>query len=318
MTVRKSKQGKWQVMIRVKGVRNIYKTFDKKSEARIFKVQKLNEINTGNNLSLLYSITLQDLVKRHLEKSIKYLKPRTQKDRKLQLKKIVKDFQWLMQIKLSDLSAEDFEQFKDERSKDGTINKIATNRDLSLFSKLLNEARRIRLIPIPNHASIVQRFPETQGKHINITYSQYRNLLKGSDEYFKLAILIAKHTGLRKSEILNLKWTDYDLIKKKLYIGNPKNNHPRVVNVSAKLASDIEKLKRKTNNKEYIIGLKFNCFSSRYVRLQRTMGIETCMHDFRRYRTLRLVDMNVHPVQIAKQLGHRSLAMVSLYAGLTL
>ena len=318
MTIRKTKTGKWEAMIRIKGLRPIYKTFTLKSEAQRFKTDKLSEINAGNNHSLLYTMNLNDLIKRHIEKSLPYLKPKTRRDRTWQLGKIQKDFKWLVEKKLVDLSPEDFQQFKDERSNKGTINHITTNRDLLLFSKLFNEARKLKSIPIPNHASVIERFKETKGKRINITFSEYRKLLNADDLYFKIAILIAKHTGLRKSEILNLKWSDYDDTKGKFYISNTKNNHPRLVNISKKLAKDISKLPRTPKNREYIVGLSYDCFSTRYVRKQKEFGIETCMHDFRRYRTQRLVELNVNPVQIARQLGHKSLAMVGLYAGLTL
>ena len=326
MYLRKLKSGKWECQLRVRN-QKISKTFLSKSEGRAWGIEKTKEIYEGSNLLSLQKYTLRDLLIKYLETSLTGLKENTKESYSSQIQKLLRDYNWLLIIKLCDLTPEHFEKFKkvrlqDRGSKHTKTNHRAVNNDLGLFSRVLNTARKIWFIPVQNSASVIKKLKEQKGKRIQLSKDTYKRLLNyGNDRVFRIIIMIQKHTGLRPSEVHNLKWNDLDDYRLKLYIRNPKNNVPREVDITQFLANEINKLSK---NNEFIIPISQEAMKKRFQRAKRKLNlIEVDQYDFRRYRTQRLINANIlngvtrnnHIGYVSTQLGHQSFDMVSRYYG---
>jgi len=58
-------------------------------------------------------------------------------------------------------------------------------------------------------------------------------LLESCNGYLRVIVIVALNTGMRKAEILNLRWSDVDLKNRKItIIVNSKNNESRVIPIN--------------------------------------------------------------------------------------
>tara|TARA_A100001011_G_scaffold162910_1_gene171371 strand:- start:75 stop:1052 length:978 start_codon:yes stop_codon:yes gene_type:complete len=318
----RKRNGKWICEVSLRGQR-YSKSFLLKSEGHAWGTKKEKEIYEGMNVETLSKNTLGDVITKYKTNSLSGIKDNTRRAYLDQIRKLERDYKWLLQIKLRDLTPEHFEKFKAKRLKDvggnhSKNNHRAVNNDLGLFGRVLNTACTIWHYPIQNYASKIKKLPETRGKRIEETLTKdvYKKLLRhGTDRYFHLCLMILKHTGLRPIEVHNLKWKDFDDYRLKLYIRNPKNNRPREVDISRFLSNQISKVSK--TNGEFIINFSQNAMKKRMQRLKAIYNLgEFELYDFRRYRTQRLINANKYNIgYVAKQIGHSDWNMLGRYYG---
>lgn len=75
-----------------------------------------------------------------------------------------------------------------------------------------------------------------------MTKDEENKLLSAANSIMKAIIIIALHTGMRCSEIKNLKWTDVFLKEKYLIALNTKNGKPRKLLITPQMEDEIKKL----------------------------------------------------------------------------
>ncbi|MEW5807641.1 MAG: tyrosine-type recombinase/integrase [Acidobacteriota bacterium] len=64
---------------------------------------------------------------------------------------------------------------------------------------------------------------------VNPTQEEFDKLYNECSSAIKPIVLLARHTGLRKGEVLNLKWEDVDFKSRLIYVTESKNNERREV-----------------------------------------------------------------------------------------
>ena len=69
-------------------------------------------------------------------------------------------------------------------------------------------------------------------------------MLDACAEHLRPIVIMALNTGMRKSEILNLKWSDVDLIHGKIYIRSSKSGRPRDVDINQWLTDTLTEIPR--------------------------------------------------------------------------
>ncbi len=108
-------------------------------------------------------------------------------------------------------------------------------------------------------------------------------------KYLKPIILIALNTGMRKSEILNLKWKNLDFSKDLLYIENSKNGEDSYIPINEEAKSTLLALQNNQKPDEYVFlgrekkklidistALKLACKEANIVGF----NFHDCRHDF--------------------------------------
>lgn len=130
------------------------------------------------------------------------------------------------------------------------------------------------------------------------------------------------HTGLRVSELLNLRLCDCDLTGKRLRIRGGKGNQDRVVPITDKLVSVISDyvVVREAAPTDHLLtfqgaALNYSLVSARLHRLGQIAGIEplTC-HRLRHTLATLLVNQGMPIASLQKLLGHRDINMTLIYA----
>ena len=148
---------------------------------------------------------------------------------------------------LSEVTALDVERFKNERKETPTRGKknrtgAAVNRELAYVRAMLNTAVKWELIE-KNPASKVKDFPEPPGRNEFLTEKQAGNLLDACHLHLRPIVLCALETGMRKGEILGLRWRDIRNGMIYLTADRTKNGKPREIPVSDRLTAELKRLK---------------------------------------------------------------------------
>jgi len=128
--------------------------------------------------------------------------------------------------------------------------------------------------------------------------------------------LLAINTGMRKSEILNLKWKYVSLTENNaeaIIIG--KGNIQRIVPLNAIACTVIAKNVKKN---EYVFDIpnrnRHSLFCNITNRIKKEIGIDWHFHLFRHYFTTKLVEKSVDFVTIGSILGHSKITMSLIYS----
>src|SRR5262249_15186598 len=120
-------------------------------------------------------------------------------------------------IPLKELDQQKIERFLSDR-KEFTRNKWKSkkeispstrNRHLVMLKSMLNKAIEWGLI-YENPAAGIKKLREEGGRARFLSSEEIGKLLDNAEERFKPILITALHTGMRRGEILNLKWADVD------------------------------------------------------------------------------------------------------------
>jgi integrase len=144
------------------------------------------------------------------------------------------------------------------------------------------------------------------------------------NEYLYLVVVIALSTGMRKSEIMGLKWPDVDLQNKRITLHDTKNGERRVVPLAGhafELLKQHDKIRR--IDSELLFPARIS--PDRPIDLRKPWNTALCnsgvedfrFHDLRHSAASYLAMNGASLAEIADVLGHKTLQMVKRYAHLS-
>ena len=313
MRIRKRSNGNWQVEIRLNG-QNISKTFADRKSCLLFGKQIEKKIRSYRGDKSL-NISLETLIYKYMGDFSSHRKQKANEINKW--KKIIRDYKWLVQLNLAEISGEHFLRFRERRIHDGPR---ALNQDLSLFNVLFKKIINVYGYSLQiNPVTHIERAKENiYGRRRIISKREYRIFLECQEPY-RLFFLLARNIGARPfSEITNIKWSDFDNINNCLYIRTGKtNNATRIIPISKYLVREIEK--NKQNQSEYLIPKTKIAIHKKFQRVCSKYGIEDLqIYDFRRQFVRDLVERDLPVRKIAKLTGHSwssAFKLTELYSG---
>lgn len=136
------------------------------------------------------------------------------------------------------------------------------------------------------------------------------------------AVVLSLSTGMRKSELINLRWSDCDMQRKKILLDQTKNGDRRTVHVAGlawELLQDLEK-KRRIDSFLLFPGKdpkKPACLRAAWEKCLEIAGIENFRwHDLRHSCASYLAMNGATLTEIAEILGHRCIAVSRKYSHL--
>jgi integrase len=161
-------------------------------------------------------------------------------------------------------------------SREKAVSGATINRELAVLRNLLNVAKKKGLWSGLNPINKEDFYPEPRKVHHILTEDERRALLAAIDKkapHLRLAVVMALHTGLRKGEILGLRWADVDITNRQINIEKTKGKRPHVVGMDETLISLLKKARDK-NKTDFV-------FPSR-TRADRGKPEEKSMGDIKR------------------------------------
>lgn len=139
-------------------------------------------------------------------------------------------------------------------------------------------------------------------------------------EHLYPIVLIALHTGMRKGEILHLKWSNVDLEQRQIILTDTKNKETRVIPLTRTLAEMLKGMKRDADT--YVFpnenGKPFRDVKRSFHTALRRAGItDFRFHDLRHTAASHMVMAGVDIFAVQEILGHKSIEMTRRYSHLS-
>ncbi len=227
------------------------------------------------------------------------------------------------ELKLSAITSNDIIDYQNKRRNENA--KPATiNRELACLKHLFNIARQKNKFFGDNPVSKVKFLEENNQKERILTSEEEERLLSCSAPHLIPIIQTAINTGMRKNEILSLKWPNVDFDNKLLAVepANSKNKKPRRIPINSILRKILLEQKLKTGFSEFVFlnpdGNPYNrsdslkkCFQGA-CRRSNIKGLR--FHDLRHTAATRMIETGASIVAVSKILGHSTLSMTMRYA----
>lgn len=236
-------------------------------------------------------------------------------------------------IDLQDITPAKIEDFKRDVKRD-TGNKNATiNRYLQALSKMLNIAVANDLIT-KNPMWSVKKLKENNYKTRVLSPEEEKRLFeeleRGYDVvgrnrvkktiypyiHLKPLIVCALQTGMRRGEILNLKWANIDFEYNFIELLETKSGKSRKIPISSKLMEVLNEVK---NNTEYVFinkdtDLPYNDIKRSFASVLNRAGIKDFrFHDFRHTAATRMLEKGADIRTVQEILGHSSVSVTERY-----
>jgi len=209
------------------------------------------------------------------------------------------------------------ETYKNQRL--DKVKPATVNRELACLRHMLNKATQwgyIRVSPMKG----VQLLKEPAGRIRYLELDEIRKLLDNAAPYLKPIIVCALNTGMRKSEILGLKWRNVNLGSRVILVKQTKNNEPRAIPINGILYEELRNLPRYG---DHVFakpdGLPYRKIGTGFKAAVKRSGIRDFrFHDLRHTFASHLV-MRGQGLQTVKELlGHKDIKMTMRYSHLSM
>jgi len=229
---------------------------------------------------------------------------------------------------LTSYSIRHLDKYKATRAE--SVAPTSVNIELRALSACFNTAVRWKYLA-ENPFSGMKKLPVPEKVPSYIKKEQFEILIRNSKGWLKEVIIFAVLTGLRRGEILNLRYPDVDLEKRLIYVVSnqsfqTKHGKRRVVPMNELLQSFLsEKMKGNIDSSGYIFTLtnsdkpiEGNLASKRFRELVRKVGLDSSIH----FHSLRhtfatwLVKAGVSIYEVQKLLGHSNVTVTQVYSHL--
>jgi len=224
--------------------------------------------------------------------------------------------------KLSDINVKDIDDYKLNRLKE--VKPATVNRELSVLRHLLFLAKKWKKFFSDNPVSESGLLTEHNLKERILKPEEEERLLSCSANHLKPILITALNTGMRKGEVLSLKWADIDLEQNLILVRHTvsKSKKPRLIPISSALRRLLVEQKLKTSWNDYVFlnpegnpylrpdALK-RCFEGA-CRRANIVGLR--FHDLRHTAATRMIERGANIVAVSKILGHADIKTTMRYA----
>jgi integrase len=216
---------------------------------------------------------------------------------------------------ISQITSLSLENYKSKRLK--SVAPATVNRELACLKHMFTKAIQWQMATF-NPVKQVRMLKEHNQRLRYLTNDEVQRLLAQLSPHIKPVVICALHTGMRRGEILNLKWDDVDLKQRLLFIRDSKNGEKREIPLCDALAGVIRDLPR---GSDYVF-----CLGDGRRMLRAREGFETAVkragilnftfHDLRHTFASHLAMSGVDLLTLKELLGHKSINMTLRYAHL--
>ena len=311
--------GRWSVSIRRRGQRDIYETFDKKSDAQSFinKVESEIQQKKYKDISEASNTSFKTVLNRYLREKVKDKSDKRRERSKLNV--ILRNP--ICRYMMSELKSSDFAKYRDERKKDNVTNSTI-NRELSAMRVAIQTSIDEWDCWIPeNPVKSSIKLSENPARERRLKAGEYEKLMVACKRNNKFAspsifwcpaINFAIETAMRLSEQLSLRWENIDMIKRTAYLPakDTKTKRSRTVPLTSKAIDDLKELPRHISGKVFSMSLNYH--NKGWRALTKRAGVEGLRwHELRREATSRLFEQGMSVTEVQSITGHKTLQMLA-------
>lgn len=187
-----------------------------------------------------------------------------------------------------------------------------TNRELALLKAMFTKAVDSGLVT-SNPVKKVKLIPETDRMRERIlTREEEERLMAAAIPHLRPFLTIALNTGMRRGEILNLRWAQVDFRSRLVHVIKTKRAKNRIVPMNKTLYETLKTLRAEASGSDKVYAWKH--VQKAYEKARATAELDGLrLHDLRHTFATRLIQAGVDVFTVQKILGHSTITMTMRY-----
>ena len=311
------RNGRWTARIRKAGYPETTQTFA--SKALALKWSQTVERDPDRFLTTHSKVsgfeTLGDLIQRYESE----VTPTKKSQKKEQYR--VRSLQTLdlSCLRLKDLKTHHINSFKEQRMNE--VSAVTVLRDLHLLSHIINKGRRewgLENVLRTNPVSLISKPKTPRPRDRRLEAGELERLLAAClNPWFRLVVLFAIETGMRRGEILSLICENVHLDQRCVHLPDTKNGESRDVPLSPVALGLLRDLRSNKNPDQLVFPIHYEALKSAWRRAYDRAGIiDLRFHDLRHEATSRFFEKGLNVMEVAAITGHKDLRMLQRYTHL--
>jgi len=210
------------------------------------------------------------------------------------------------------------EEYKSLRLK--SVKPATVNKELATLKCMFNKAIEWGKF-YENPVKKVKLLRENNQRLRYLEKDEIKKLLDACTDHLKPIVILALNTGMRKGEILKLKWHDVHLERGLIYLTDTKNSESREVPINDVVRQTLIRV-HKHPDSPYIFcnkdGVPYKEIKNSFCKAVKRCGImHARFHDLRHTFASHLVMLGVDLKTVQELLGHKSIEMTLRYSHLS-
>lgn len=322
----------YRVKVRLRGHEPVSATFQRLTDAKTWAAQTETELKANRYFGASKRHTVKDLLDRYEKEGVGHLKSAHDVKARLGIWR-----ERVGHLLLSDLSVGAIKKHKDElkatpkQRGGGERSGADVNRTMAALSSALSFAVKELEWLEENPMVRVRKFAETRGRVRFLSEDELPELLKAcrasKNNDLLVAVMLALSTGARQDEVMALRWKQIDLKAKTALLIDTKNGERRtlpIVGEALDLLKARGKVRTLTDDRVFPAGRKSKKpdaiadLRAPWEAALKAAKIEDFhWHDLRHTCASYMAMSGVSQIEMAKLLGHKTLAMTMRYSHLS-
>jgi integrase len=329
-TIRK-RNNRYHVQIRRKGFPTVTQSFEKRANAEAWARQYETDLERGEIRDVrneLKGITLKDLLTRY--RDTKSVKKRGRRSEFTRIATVLKDP--IASLSLSEITTATISAYRDRRLQ--TVVNATVRREFTMLQHAFEIARLEWDLPLyRNPVRDLRKPKDSRPRERRVRSEELKALLAASSRLRRPIapiILFAIATGMRRGEIVALRWTDINHEKRLAHVHDSKTGEPRQVPLSPEACDVLQSVKRRLchpmghlghmqtgESCQSIFGMSSNALNLAWQRLTKRAGVvDLHFHDLRHEAISRFFEMGLSVPEVALISGHKDVRMLFRYTHL--
>lgn len=228
----------------------------------------------------------------------------------ISLKHLIEYFKGKRLNQINPFLIEHYKRHRREKVSPATV-----NRELACLKHLFSMAIKWGKVGT-NPVKQVKLFREEKKPPRVLSEEDTQALIEAANGHLKPILVVAVNTGMRRGEILNLKWENVDLANRAITVEKAKNWKFRQIPMNDTV---FEAVKGLPKNGDYVFpgrdGKPFGSIKTAFKAAIKRAGIVPCrFYDLRHTFASRLVMAGVDLVTVKELLGHSQIATTMIYS----
>jgi integrase len=199
----------------------------------------------------------------------------------------------------------------------------SVNKNISLLKAMVKKAVDWEMVEesLLKKVRAVKLFPENNRRLRFLSKAECQELISSCDTHLKPIVITALNTGMRRGEILKLKWEQVDLKHEFILLDNTKNGERREVPINSTLRNTLQSITRRLDIPYVFFDAKTGksykeVKKSFKTALRKAKITDFKFHDMRHTFASHLVMAGVDITTVKELLGHKDIKMTLRYAHL--
>lgn len=314
-TIRK-RGSSWQVQVRREGFPPLTKSFSVRTDAAEWardKERQIDRTELPTTIRDFKGMTVADLLRRY-EQEVTPRK-RGAKFEQSRLRQLLNHS--IANTNLHNLSGASVSHYREDRLK--VVKPASVRRELVVLRHVFEVARTEWGMPIHTNPVHQIKLPnDSKPRERRLEDGDAARLADGlsskSAWYLRPLIALAIETGMRRGELLSIRWKDVDVTAPTIRILKTKNGHPRTIPLTPKAVEILSSLERRDDR---VFPVSPNAVRLAWERLRRRAGLQDLrLHDLRHEAVSRFFEYGLTVPEVALISGHRDPRMLSRYTHL--